>query len=104
MTKCSWMSGTSRSGLRLQEAATLGEIGGHQAASLAAVALDGAEQGWQPTERGVNEVRIVGGVDEHEIRMVLQIAPDARQMMHDADAVRGKRIAVADARQHQQLR
>ena len=52
----------------------------------------------------MNEVRIVGGVDEHEIRMVLQIAPDARQMMHDANAVHTERVAIADTREHQQLR
>ncbi|MGC7991054.1 hypothetical protein ACP3WY_25705, partial [Salmonella enterica] len=37
-------------GLRFQEAAALGEIRGHQAAPLFAVALDGAEQRWQPAE------------------------------------------------------
>ena len=47
---------------------------------------------------------IVGHVAEHEIRMVLQVLSDARQMMHAGDAVLAKRCAVADAGQHQQLR
>ena len=52
------------------------------------------------SERAV-EVRIVRHVAKDEIRMVLQILPDAGQMMYAGNAVLAECGTVADARQHQ---
>ena len=87
-----------------QEAAAFGEIRGHRPAAFAPVLADGPQQPRQRLQRDAVEVRIVRHVAEHEIRMVLQVLPDAGQMMHAGDAVLAKCGAVADARQHQQLR
>ena len=89
---------------RLQEAAAFGEIRGHRPAAFAPVLADRPQQPRDAAERDAVEVRIVRHVAEHEIRMVLQVLPDAGQMMHAGDAVLAEGCAVADAGQHQQLR
>ena len=73
---------TSRSGRRLQEAAAFGEIRGHRPAALAPVLPDRRAAAARCRQAKCREVRIVGDVAEDEIRMVLQILPDAGQMMH----------------------
>ncbi len=69
-------------GAGFQEAAALGEIRGHRPAAFAPVLADGAQQPRNALQRDAVEVRIVGHVAEHEIRMVLQVLSDAGQMMH----------------------
>ena len=105
MPKCSWMSGTSRSGRVFRKpphSAKFEVIGPRRSRRYwrdrpqAAAACRSSES--------AGEVRIVRHVAEDEIRMVLQVLPDAGQMMHARDAVLAKRGAIADARQHQQLR
>ena len=85
-------------GPRLQETAALGEIRRHRSAALAAVLADRAQQPRQSLQREAVEIRIVGHVAEHEIRMVLQILPDSRQVMHAWNAVLAERRAIADTR------
>ena len=88
----------------LQEAAAFGEVRRHRPGSLAPVLADRAQQSRQGLERDAVEVGIVRHVAEHEIRMVLQVLSDAGQVMHGGDAVLSHLSAVADAREHQQLR
>ena len=82
-------------GPRLQEAAAFGEIRGHRPAPLPAILRDAAEQPRQALERGAEEIRAVRHVAEDEIRMVLQILADARQMMHAGNAVLGQSAALS---------
>src|SRR5258708_4643970 len=88
----------------LEESPAFPEIGRHRPAALAPVLPDGAKYPRQALERNAREVRIVGGVAEDKIRMVLQILPDAGQMMRGGDAVLCQRGTVADAGEHQQMR
>jgi hypothetical protein len=88
-------------GPRFQEAAAFGEIRGHRPAPFAPVLADGAQQPRHRLHREAVEVRIVRQVAKDEIRMVLQIMPDAGQMMHAGNAVLAECGTVADAGQHQ---
>ena len=81
----------------LEEAAAFGEVRGHRPAPLAPVLRDALEDPRDAAERQAGEVRRVGGEAEHEIRMILQVLPDAGQMVHGRDAVFRQRGAVADA-------
>ncbi len=87
-----------------EEAAAFGDVRRHRAPPLPAVLADPLEDAPDAAERQPGEVRIVGRVAEHEVRMILQIPADARQVMAHGNAVPRQRRAVADPRQHQQLR
>ncbi len=84
-------------GPRLQEAAAFGDVRGHRPAPLPAVLPDALEDAADAGPRQAGEIGRIGSVAEHEIGMVLQVLPDARQMMHAGDAVPGKRGGIADA-------
>jgi len=47
-------------------------------------------------KRHAGEIGTVRPIGENEIRMILQVLPDAGQMMRGCDPVPGKRGAVAD--------
>ena len=104
MQKCNWISGTSRSGRVLRKpphSATFEVIGPRRSRRYCAMPLKIARDA---AERQAGEVRRVRREAEHEVRMILQVLPDAGQMMHGRDAVFGERCRVADPRQHQKLR
>ena len=93
MPKCSWMSGMSRSGRVFRKpphSAKFEVIGPRRSRRYWPIARSSRGRALQ---REAVEVRIVGHVAEHEIRMVLQVLSDARQMMHAGDAVLAKRCA-----------
>ncbi len=55
-------------------------------------------------EQRVKRHRIGAGIREIDAEMVLQVRTDAWKVMHRLDPVPGQRRAVADPRQHQELR
>ena len=102
--KCSWMSGTARSGRVFRKppvSATFEVIGPRRSRRYWAIAL---KMRTMPGTRQAGEVRRVGREAEHEVRMILQVLSDARQMVHRGDAVLLQGRRVADAGQHQELR
>src|SRR5712664_3531010 len=104
MPKCNWMSGTSRSGRVLRNpphSAKLEVIG---SAAFAPVLHDGAKLMHDATERHAGEIWAVGQVGEDEIRMVLQILPDAGQVLRGRDAVLGQCCVTDDSGEHRELR
>ncbi len=87
MPKCSWMSGTSRSGRVFRKpphSAKLVVIGPRRSRRYCAMPRNSRGR---PFQRRAEEVRVVGHVAEDEIRMVLQVLSDARQVMHAGNAV-----------------
>src|SRR6185437_11191303 len=73
-------------------------------APLAPILDNALDDAREAAPRQAGEIGRVGGEAEHEVRMVLQVLADSRQMMRGGDAVFSQRRRVADARQHQELR
>ena len=83
MQKCNWISGTSRSGRVFRKpphSAKFDVIGPRRSRRYWPM----PEHPRQRLQRQAGEIRLVGHVAEHEIRMVLQVLSDAGQMMHAA--------------------
>ena len=80
-------------GAGLEEAAAFGDVRGHRPAPLAPVLRDALEDSRDAAERQAGEIRRIGSKAEHEIRVILQVLSDARQMVADRDAVFGQRRA-----------
>src|SRR6185312_7287218 len=91
-------------GPRLEEAAAFGDVRSHRSAPRSPILPDPLDDPRDAAERQTGEMRRVGCKAEHDIRMVLQVLSDPRQMMRGGNAVLGERSPVADAGQHQQLR
>ena len=91
-------------GAGLEEAAAFGDVRCHRSAPLAPKLRDALEDSGDAAKRQAGEVRRVRGEAEYEIRMILQVLPDAGQMMRGRDAVFLQRRRVADPGEHQQLR
>ena len=88
----------------LEEASGLREIRRHHAVPVAFVASRLGGETAEPLEGVSQQVRAARPIAEREIGMVLQVPPDAWQMMRDSDPGLAQRRAVADARTHQDRR
>ena len=93
-----------QAGLRLEKSSRLREIGGDHAAPLAAVAADFLRQAQPAAEGGAEQVQAARPEGKNVIHVIAQVAPDARQVVRDSDAVLPQLFAVADAGEHEQLR
>ena len=98
------MSGASKLGARLQEAAAFREIRRQHAAPFAAKTRQLAQHAQAAAHGHAHRVDAARAVAEDEIRMILQVAADAGQVGVHGDALLLEFAARADARQHQQLR
>jgi len=54
--------------------------------------------------RAVKRDRLLAGILDVSLDVVLQVLTDARQVLDDGDAERLERVGVADPRQHEHLR
>ena len=89
----------------LDAAAGLGKVGrGRPLRSR----LPAPDLGWKPrraTRRPeAEQVRASRPVEKRKIQVILQVVPDTRQLVDDADAVAGAFVRRTDTRQQQQLR
>src|SRR5450631_4694756 len=91
-------------GTGFEKSAAFRKIGSHRSAPFAAVLHDGAKLMRDAAKRHAGEIGTVRPIGENEIRMILQVLPDAGQMMRGCDPVPGKRGAFADPGQQEQLR
>ena len=96
--------GRRQPGACREEPAAFGEVAGDEAAPLAAVTPRLLQEGPAAAQRQPGQFEPVRGVAEDEVRVVVQVATDARQVVRHRQAQRLQRGAVADARAHQQLR
>jgi hypothetical protein len=86
-----------RVGVCLQESASFSEIRSYHTETRFAIQTDLLQEAARAGKRSAEQVGVFGLVDEDVIDVVLEIAPDARQVLHHIDTAVGQVSGIADA-------